>query len=131
MDKAVELFLSMLKNGFTLEGSFQLFGLFVLFVVLATLGIAITKIAHSLLLGANKRLNVGSTWLRRENNAGKTIAALYLKKSFFKVWLWNSDNGDLIEESTIKFSQSTKHFISSVPEGIDKKNIPSASTFGI
>lgn len=131
MDQAAEILLSMMREGVSTKSVIGFLQILSALAIGVALWHFVKSTTSSALLQSNTRLNEGSTWLRVQRLGGQTMTALYLKRTLFKVYLWNADTGDLIEESTIEFLGETKCYMDSRPDSMRGKDIPSASMFGL
>ena len=125
MDKAAETIMGMMANGVNMAALAQLAMMFATFCLCLALYKGANAIVASYQIKANSRLKEGETWLRMQRLGGQTYLAKFLKRGWFKVYLVNGDNEDLIEMTTEMFRDEPKVFPKVIPLGWDKKVHPS------
>lgn len=74
--------------------------------------------AASLLLKYNHRLNCNRTFLSLQRLGGQVFTGKLLKIGWTKVYLVSTDDGELIEFSTVEFHQAVKKYKLTKPSDV-------------
>jgi len=131
MEKIVELFATMFREGFTLQGLGFMVGYFAAGVVCVSLLRMGQLFSASLMIRKNKLLQNEKTFLSMQRLGGQCFTGKFLCTGWFKTWILSTGDGELIEFSTIDFNQSTKKYKTLTPEDAGEFAEKTAASFGL